>query len=113
LTADSLDTAAIQKIASPPPGKKLGSLKSLENLLASKTGAEPAGKLLAPLFYVYDLRHADAHLPGGEAETAFQLIGVDRDAPFVFQGFQLLDAVVGCIFAICKVLGDEKSGKAR
>src|SRR5262249_4545318 len=38
LTADSIDTAAIQRIVAPPKGEKWGSLKSLEKLLADRIG---------------------------------------------------------------------------
>jgi hypothetical protein len=46
LTADSLDITAMQKLVSPPKGEKWGSVKSLENLLASKIDPEKARSLL-------------------------------------------------------------------
>jgi hypothetical protein len=104
LTADSLDTSAMQRIVAPPSGTKWGSLKSLEHLIASKIGAEDARKLMGPLFQVYDLRHSDAHLAGDEIDKTLVLLGVDLKAPGAIQGYQLLRAVVDCLYGICDVL---------
>jgi hypothetical protein len=104
LTADSIDSAAIQTIVSPPKGTKWGSLKSLENLIALKVDAKIARSILSPLVCVYELRHGDAHLPGSQVDEAFALVGVDRTAPHVHQGHQLLHACVSSIYQIIKVL---------
>ncbi len=63
LIADSLDAQAMQTIVTPPKKEKWGSLKSLENLLASKYDRELVRKITSSLVGVYELRHADAHLP--------------------------------------------------
>jgi len=73
LTADSLDAQAMQSIVPPPKGQKWGSLKSLENILASKYDRKFVRKMTAPLVGVYELRHADAHLPSRKIEDAFSL----------------------------------------
>lgn len=104
LTADSFDAAAIQRIVKPPSGMKWGSLKSVENLLAARVGAEKASTTMAPLFGIYDLRLADAHLPSKDVDEALRRIGVDNSASLVVQGFQLLDACVGTLYAIVDVL---------
>jgi len=104
LTADSLDAGAMQTIVSPPKGTKWGSLKSLENLLASKFDRELVRKVLAPLVGVYELRHADAHLPSNEIDDAFQLIEVDRSLPFVHQGHMMLHKVVSSLYGVAETL---------
>jgi hypothetical protein len=109
LTADALDTAALQKIVAPPSGTKWGSLKSLEQVVAIAAGAERAHSLLGPLFGIYELRHADAHLPSSEIESSLALVRVDRRAPFVIQGCQLLSACVSSLYAIADELEEGKA----
>lgn len=104
LTADSLDTEAMQSIVSPPKKEKWGSLKSLENLLAQKHDRELVRKITAPLVGVYELRHADAHLPSSKIEDAFQLIDIDRSQPLVRQGYHMLYKCVTSIFGIAEAL---------
>jgi len=106
LTADSIDTAAIQKIISPPKGAKLGSLKSLENLIATKIKPEMARKMLSSLVGVYELRNGDAHLPSTEIDEAFVLIGIDQELPYVHQGYQLLTECVSSIYGIAEIIRD-------
>ncbi len=102
LTADSIDTAAIQPKITMPSGEKWGSLKSLERLVARHVEPQVAHSHMGPLFGIYDLRQADAHLPSSSIEETLELIGVDRDAPIVLQGFALLNACVTCLW----LLGD-------
>lgn len=113
VTADSLDTAAMQTIVQPPKNAKWGSLKTLENLIASRVGANAAHSTMSALVGVYELRHADAHLPGSELDEALTLVGVNRDLPTALQGYQLLHAVVSSIFEVVEVFQEwAKTGKA-
>lgn len=64
LTADNLDTEEMQRIVPPPKNINWGSLKSLENLLASKIDNNKTRQITGALVGAYELRHADAHLPG-------------------------------------------------
>ncbi|NDY71838.1 hypothetical protein DO021_01655 [Desulfobacter hydrogenophilus] len=104
LIADSLDAQAMQTIVAPPKKQKWGSLKSLENLLAAKYELDFIRKITAPLVGIYELRHADAHLPSSKIEEAFNLIEIDRDLPFVHQGLQMLHQVVSSIYGIVEGL---------
>src|SRR5207302_10110066 len=76
LTADSFEATAIQKHVKPPKGERWGSLKSLENLLATQVGAESAHSVMGPLFGIYDLRLADAHLPSSEVDATLAMVGI-------------------------------------
>ena len=107
LTADSIDTTALQKLVKLPKGIKWGSLKSLENVLATYVAPEKARSLLSPLVGIYELRHADAHLPSSELRESLNLVGVDDNAPFVFQGFMLLHACVSSLYSIAEVFDQE------
>jgi hypothetical protein len=98
------DGAAIQKILPPPKGEKWGSLKSLEKLLAHKTGLEKAHDLLTPLVGIYELRHADAHLASSDIDEAFSMARVDRAEPFVFQGYRLFHSCVSSLWEVLEVL---------
>ena len=100
LIADNLDADAMQTIVLPPKKTKWGSLKSLENLLASKYDREFIRKMIAALVGVYELRHADAHLPSSKNEDAFKLINIDKSQPFVHQGCQMLHQVVSSIYGV-------------
>jgi hypothetical protein len=104
LTADNLDTAAIQSIVTPPPKLDWGSLKSLENLLAIKIDTRKARLITSALVGAYELRHADAHLPGNDIDEAFALLRIDRSLPTVLQGYQLLDSCVSSIYELIGVL---------
>ena len=104
LIADSLDADAMQSIVAPPKKTKWGSLKSLENLLASKYDRDLIRKMTASLVGVYELRHADAHLPSSKIEDAFKLIDLDREAPFIHQGHQMLHQVVSSLYDVLEAL---------
>lgn len=104
LIADNLDADAMQTIVPPPKKTKWGSLKSLENLLASKYDREFIRKMTAALVGVYELRHADAHLPSSKIEEAFKLIDIDRSQPVVHQGCQMLHQVVSSIYGVVEGL---------
>jgi hypothetical protein len=112
LTADSIDAGAVQELAPPPKGTRWGSLKSLENLLATRIDPKHARAMLSPLVGIYELRHADAHLASREFSEALDLVGVDQSAPYVTQGYQLLYACVSSIYDICQVIegwGDDEN----
>jgi hypothetical protein len=113
LTADSIDASELHKVLAPPKGEKWGSLKSLEKLLATRIDPGFARKIMSPLVGVYELRHADAHLPSREVDDALALVRVDKNAPSVIQGYQLLLACVSSIFAICDVLERSSREKQR
>ena len=104
LTADSIDTSAVHKLLSTPKDKHLGSLKSLEELLASKLGPTVARQYMAPLVGIYELRHADAHLPSGDLEASFRLAGVDPASATLQQGYQLLHSCVSSLFEIARAI---------
>jgi hypothetical protein len=108
LTAESIDAAALQRVVAPPKGVKWGSLKSLENVLAARVGADRARKALSPLVGANELRHTDAHL-STNVEEACRLLAIDQRRPFVEQGRQLLHACVSALYAISLSLGGTPS----
>lgn len=101
ILADDINIEGLQKIAIPPKGTKWGSLKTIENLLALKISKDAAKEILRPLVGVYELRHGDAHLPGSDIEDAYKLIGIDRESPYVLQGYQML---YSCVDNLHKIL---------
>ncbi len=104
ITVDSFDTKRIQALTHPAPDAKLGSLKSLELLLASLTAPAVARELLSPLHGVYNLRLGDAHLASSDIDAAYALLAIDRSLPPVVQGYILLARCVGCIYSLCKAI---------
>jgi hypothetical protein len=107
LTADSFDAPAIQTKVTVP--KEWRSLKSLESLLATQIPEPTAHNLLGPLFGIYELRHADAHLPSRKSDDALTLARVDHSAPYVLQGYQLLDTCVRSLYGIIHVVSAWKA----
>lgn len=106
ITADDIDKKQLQTIVGPPTDERWGSLKSLEKVLASKIDPAHAHAIIGPLFGLYELRSADAHLPSDDLEDSMKLIGVEVDSPFVVQGYQMLDAVVTSLQEIGKLIED-------
>ena len=104
LTADSIDIAALQEIAAPPKGEKWGSLKSLEKVLATACASEDARHALTPLVGTYQLRLADAHLPGSELAEAMKLAGIDSSSPVLHQGQALIANCASAAMAIATLL---------
>lgn len=104
LTADSLDTNGLQKIVPPPKGEKRRSLKSLEKVLATKVSPDDAYTMMTPLFGIYDLRHADAHLPSNEVELTMKMAGIDPSTHAIEQGMQLIDKCGEALHGISAVI---------
>jgi hypothetical protein len=99
LIAGRIDTDPLQKIAPPPTKEKWGSLKSLEKYLATLVPAEHARKVMGPLFGVYELRLADAHLAAEDLKKAFELADVDPEASSLDQGYSLITNVARAIWS--------------
>ncbi|MEN9595148.1 MAG: hypothetical protein RLY23_1631 [Actinomycetota bacterium] len=104
LTADNVDGAALQTIVPPPKGERWRSLKSLEKVVARAIGDESARQGLGALVAVYQIRHADSHLPPSDLNEAFALLKVDQSAPLIHQATQMLVAVVASIGTIVDAL---------
>lgn len=109
IITDSLDANTMQTIVPPPKKTIWGSLKSLENLLSSQIERSLVREMTASLVGVYELRHADAHLPGGKIKEAFQLIQIDRNLPFVHQGRMMLHQVVTSLSGVAQVLENREN----
>lgn len=109
VTADSLNRLGIQSIAHPANSDNIGSLKSLEYLLATKVGEEKAKLIMKPLFKIYDLRLGDAHLPSESINEAFSALDIEEKQPFVLQGTQMIHKVVAGLYRIINVLKNWKN----
>ncbi|WP_333896638.1 hypothetical protein [Brevundimonas aurantiaca] len=78
-------------------------LKALEALASTGVGEMAAKALMAPLFGLYDLRLADAHL-GSDVASALDRLRVDPKAPAVIQGRTLLETVVIAMSALTEAI---------
>jgi hypothetical protein len=63
-----------------------------------------ARALLGPLHGVFNLRHADAHLPGSELDTALALLRIGVSLPLILRGCQLMHSCVSSLYPIAEVL---------
>ena len=109
LFIDRLDVTLLRKLTSPP--NELRSLKRLEKLLAMKFQEKNAREALGPLVGIYELRHGDAHLPSAEYANAMSLVGIDQEAPYVVQGYQLMHSFVSTLTTIWQMLQDWQASK--
>lgn len=102
---ERLQVSSLHKVAPPPPAKKnLGTLKSLEAVLATIITEAEARTLMSPLFGIYDLRIADAHLASSTLGPAYINAKIDVSAPPVVQGLQMLESFVATLEKIEEVL---------
>jgi len=84
--------------------KKIGSLKALEKLVALQLTDTEAASILSPLFGIYDLRIADAHLGSSKIASGMSRAGVDIADPAAIQGRELLKSFVRTLNEITKQL---------
>jgi hypothetical protein len=105
LILERLDVGLIRSNLKSVVGlEKAGSLKLLQELLRDKTADSRA--LLSPLAGVYELRHADAHLPASDYTEALKLLGVDSTQPWVSTGTHAIDAAATTVESIVSLLSD-------
>ncbi len=110
ITADLLDKGTLHAIAPPRKGNDgTGSLKSLERVVAADIGEERAHAIMAPLFGLYDLRIASAHLPSSDVEESYSLAGINRTQPYYFQAHELILAIVRPLVQISQALDKGQS----
>lgn len=107
LIANRIGPGILQQFVKSSKGRRWGSLKSLENVLASRMEPSRARAVLTPLVGVYGLRLADAHLPATEYVNAFKLAGIGRKLPHVMQGRDLLHACDAAVFQISRAIDEE------
>lgn len=107
VTADSIDGTQLQKLVPSSSGEHWGSLKSLEKYLGTIIPEAYAKLVMGPLFAIYDLRLADAHLPKSDYGRQFQLLGIHEENPFVWQGYEMLHSCVSTIYRIAEIFEKE------
>lgn len=91
LTADSIDIGSLRRVVKPAPTEKWGSLKHLEHALRANTDQQTAYKTLSPLFGIYELRLADAHLPTSKLKDVLAALSLDPTKPPYEQALGILD----------------------
>lgn len=96
--------AIVAALSLPKADKKPGSLKALERLVAHHRSEAEAAAMMAPLFGIYDLRLADAHLGSGKVASGMSRAGVDDKLPTVMQGRQLIQSFVNTLRSITEIL---------
>ena len=96
--------AIIKAIERSKKENKLGSLKALEKLVAHHRSETEAAEMMAPLFGLYDLRLADAHLGSSRVASGLSRARVDEGLPKAMQGRQLIQSFVDTLRAITAAL---------
>jgi len=94
LIVDRLNLPLLKRLT-PAAGKELRSIKRLEKLLDQR-GVD-GKEVTKPLVGIYELRHADAHLPSQDLEHACALLGIDSEDNFIEKGkltiFRVMNAI--------------------
>lgn len=106
LFVERVDVPAVHRAAAKRGAamkKDWKALKSLEGLATARLGEPDARTLLAPMFGVYDLRLADAHLSSGPLE-GLDRVDVDLTTPGPMQGRALLARVVAALDGLADAL---------
>jgi hypothetical protein len=96
--------AIVTALALQKADRKPGSLKILEKLVTHLCSETAAKAMMAPLFGIYDLRLADAHLGSSQVDSGKARAGIDDTAPAAMQGRQLLRSFVDTLQQITAVL---------
>ena len=105
LIADSINQETLSRIISNQDGgKKLGSLKHLEKVLALRAREEDARRVMSPLFGIYELRLGDAHLPTSKIAEAFRLAEVDTSLILIEQGTALILSAVRSLMTVAEIV---------
>lgn len=105
LTADSINQETLRKVISDRDGdKKLGSLKHLEKVLATRATEENAHRVMSSLFGIYELRLGDAHLPTSKIQEAFKLAEVDTSLIPLQQGAALILAAGRSLMRVAAIV---------
>ncbi|WP_411290629.1 hypothetical protein [Sphingorhabdus sp.] len=104
LTADAIDLSSLQTIVATKKEERLGSLKTLELVLAQLSDQHLAHYVMGPLFAAYDLRISDAHLPKSDRLKAYETLGIGENDTWMQRGFKLLHDVVLTCYRINAVL---------
>ncbi len=116
LITERLDVGLLRRMIPSPAGlDKAGSLRLLEAALKGKVPDPRA--LLAPLAGIYDLRHADAHLPGSDYTDALRLVGLDLSKPWIVTGARTIEIAAAAVQSVADSiagsrLGDHSAGAA-
>jgi hypothetical protein len=104
VTADAIDVAKVRSIVQSPHSSKLGSLKSLEGVLAAVSSPDLARKTMSPNFAAYDLRLDDAHLPKSDRLASFKILAIEESDTSLTKGFKLLHETVLAWYRIHAIL---------
>jgi len=116
LFSDRVDAVTLQQTTLPkPPKEPYAAINAIRYTLATMMPGEDAEAMCAPLFGIYYLRVADAHLPGGDLERAYKSANIDPSKPFVVQAYDMLEAFVVALVRIATIIeasvGDERNGE--
>jgi hypothetical protein len=90
LVVERLNIALLKRLTSTADDK-LGSIKRLEKIMDQY--GQNGKDIVKPLFGVYELRLADAHLPSEDLNHALDLLGVEMQDNFVNQGKTIIREV--------------------
>ena len=109
LFSERVDIAPIHRHLALRKGDTPGSLKSLERLASTQIGADEAGRLMAPLFGIQDLRGAAAHLGDQLVAGALANARVDTQATTPEQGRALIASFVETLTALAGLFPEPAS----
>ena len=102
--SDRLDVRELRKMSNHAEKDKLGSNKLLQDVLATKIGADRARQVFATIAGAYDMRVGDAHPTSSKIGDAIKLAGIDEQSSFLRQGEQLISNFGQSVWLVGKLL---------
>lgn len=108
---ESFDSSALEQLGTSLGAAKLGtgSLKRLQAVFEKIGPTQDVGKMLSPLFALYDLRVAYSHLtPRTKTDeilrTVHDRLGICRDAELVALYSRLIEEMTQCFASLTKIV---------
>ncbi|MCP3671887.1 MAG: hypothetical protein GY814_15945 [Gammaproteobacteria bacterium] len=106
LTIESVDKNCLAKFIEPGKGESWGSIRHLEETLATMIDAHEARQLTGVLAGINELRQADAHMPSSDLDDSIKLAGISETGIVVHEAQQMLRELVDSLYKIATALRD-------
>lgn len=105
LFSDRVDAVTLQQTTLPKqPKEPYAAINAIRYTLGTMIPDADAEAICGPLFGIYYLRLADAHLPGNDLDRAYKSANVDPSKPFVIQAHDMLVAFVTTLVRVAAII---------
>jgi hypothetical protein len=106
VTIESIDKRALEQLVEPAKSESWGSIRHLEESLATLIDANEARRITGVLAGINELRQADAHKPSSDLDDSIKLTGIHETGVVVREAQQMLHELVNSLYEIATTLRD-------